>query len=115
RVFGRWARCAPRQRVSKARHVAGVGMMQKTIGLAGITAVVLLALASAGTAQDSPSTAQQEERMGETLRSYLLKHPEIIDEAMQALRERQAAGGGRETAPGRAGYRDGVLAEPISP
>ena len=44
-------------------------MMEKTIGLAGITAVVLLALASAGTAQDSPSTAQQEERMGEAVRA----------------------------------------------
>ena len=66
-------------------------MNSKTIGLIGITAVVLLALASAGTAQDTPSTAQQEERMGEAVRGYLLKHPEIIDEAMQVLRERQAA------------------------
>jgi hypothetical protein len=73
-------------------------MMEKTIGLAGITAVVLLALGSAGTAQDSSSTAQQEERMGETVRTYLLKHPEIIDEAMQALRERQAAEAAAKTA-----------------
>jgi hypothetical protein len=85
-------------------------MIEKTIGLAGITAVVLLALASAGTAQDSPPNAQQEERMGEILRTYLLKHPEIIDEAMQARRERQAAEAtaktaGSEGAQGRAARR----------
>src|SRR5262245_60904185 len=104
-----------RARFSKARHVAGVGMIEKTIGLAGITAVVLLALASAGTAKDSPPHAQQEERMGESLRTYLLKHPEIIDEAMQALRERQAAEAAAKTARALKEHRDELLADPMSP
>jgi protein-disulfide isomerase len=90
-------------------------MMEKTIGLAGITAVVLLALASAGTAQDSPSTARQEKRMGEILRTYLLKHPEIIGEAQQALRERQAAEAAAKTAQALKGHRDELLADPMSP
>jgi protein-disulfide isomerase len=90
-------------------------MIEKTIGLAGITAVVLLALASAGTAQDSPPNAQQEERMGEILRTYLLKHPEIIDEAMQALRERQAAEAAAKTAQALQEHRDALLADPMSP
>jgi protein-disulfide isomerase len=89
--------------------------MEKTIGLAGIAAVVLLALASAGTAQDSPSTAQQEERMGEILRTYLLKHPEIIEEAMQALRERRAAEAAAKTAQALKEHRDELLADPMSP
>src|SRR5215472_12346842 len=90
-------------------------MNSKTIGLAGITAFVLLALASAGKAEDSPSTAQQEERMGEILRTYLLKHPEIIDEAMQALRERQAAEAAAKTARALQEHRDALLADPMSP
>src|SRR5215472_17813806 len=90
-------------------------MNSKTIGLAGITAVVLLALASAGTAQDSPSTAQQEERMGEAVRAYLLKHPEIIDEAMQARRERQAAEAAAKTELALKEHRDDLLADPMSP
>jgi protein-disulfide isomerase len=90
-------------------------MMEKAIGLAGITAVVLLALASAATAQDSPSTAQQEERMGEILRTYLLKHPEIIDEAMQALRERQAAEAAAKTARALQEHKGELLGDPMSP
>ena len=86
-------------------------MIEKTIGLAGIMAVALLALVSAGTAQDSPSTAQQEDRMGEAVRAYLLKHPEIIDEAMQALRERQAA----EAAAGPAGAQGRAARRPDEP
>src|ERR1700746_2787857 len=90
-------------------------MSTKTVGLAGITAVVLLALASAGTAQNSPPTAQPDERMGEILRMYLLKHPEIIDEAMQARQERQAAEGGPKTAQALKEHRDELLADPMSP
>src|SRR5262245_53974345 len=101
--------------LARPRHVAGAGMIEKTIGLAGITAAVLLALASAGTAQDSLSTAQQEERMGEIVRTYLLKHPEIIDEAMQALRQRQAAEAAAKTAQALQEHRDELIADPMSP
>jgi protein-disulfide isomerase len=90
-------------------------MIRKTIGLAGLTAAVLLASASAGTAQDSPFTAQQEERMGEIVRAYLLEHPEIINEAMQTLRERQAAEAAARAAQAMQEHRDELLADPMSP
>jgi protein-disulfide isomerase len=90
-------------------------MIERIIGLAGITAAVLLALASAGTAQDPSFTAQQEERMREIVRTYLLEHPEIIDEAMQAYRERQAAEAAAKAAQALQEHRDELLADPMSP
>src|SRR5262245_15487079 len=102
-------------RVSEAGYAIGDGMIEKTIGLVGITVAVLLASAPAGAAQDPPLTAQQEERMGEFLRTYLLKHPEIIDEAMQVLRERQAAQAAAKTAQVLQEHRDALLADPMSP
>jgi protein-disulfide isomerase len=90
-------------------------MIKKTIGLAGLTAAVLLLSASAGTAQDPPFTAQQEERMGEIVRAYLLEHPEVINEAMQALRERQAAEEAARAARALQEHRDGLLSDPMSP
>jgi len=53
--------------------------------------------------------------MGEILRTYLLKHPEIIDEAMQALRERRAAEAAAKTAQALQEHRDALLADPMSP
>jgi protein-disulfide isomerase len=53
--------------------------------------------------------------MGEILRTYLLKHPEIIDEAMQAQRERQAAEAAAKTAQALKEHRDELLADPMSP
>jgi protein-disulfide isomerase len=90
-------------------------MIEKTIGVVGLTAAVLLASASAGTAQDSPFTARQEERMGEIVRTYLLAHPEIINDAMQALRERQAAEEAARIAQALQEHRDELLADAMSP
>src|SRR5215831_8325484 len=102
-------------RVSEAGYAIGDAMIEKTIGLVGMTVAVLLASASAGAAQDPPLTAQQEERMGEIVRTYLLKHPEIIDEATQALRERQAAEAAAKTAQALQEHRGALLADPMSP
>jgi protein-disulfide isomerase len=90
-------------------------MIRKTVGLAGLTTAVLLASASAGTAQDPPFTAPQEERVGEIVRAYLLEHPEVINEAMQALRERQAAEAAARVAQALQERRDELLADPMSP
>jgi hypothetical protein len=65
-------------------------MNTKTIGLAGLTAM-FVATASPGMGQPSPLTSDQEARVAEIVRTYLLAHPEVIAEAMQAHRERQAA------------------------
>ena len=53
--------------------------------------------------------------MGEIVRAYLLKHPEIINEAMQSLRERQAAEAAAKTAQALKEHRDELLADPMSP
>lgn len=90
-------------------------MIKKTIGLAGLAAAVLLASASAGAAEDPPFTAQQEERLGEIVREYLLEHPEIINEAMLALRERQAAEEAAIVAQALQEHKDELLADPMSP
>jgi copper resistance ScsC-like protein len=102
-------------RVSEAGYAIGDAMIEKTIGLVGIMVAVLLASASPGAAQDPPLTAQQDERMGEVVRTYLLKHPEIINEAMQALRERQAAEEAAKAAPGPAGARGRAARRPDEP
>jgi protein-disulfide isomerase len=53
--------------------------------------------------------------MREIVRTYLLKHPEIINEAMQALQERQAAEATARAAQALQEHRDELLADPMSP
>jgi protein-disulfide isomerase len=102
-------------RVSAAGYAIGDGMIRKTIGLAGITAAVLLASATAAIAEDSSFTAAQEQQMREIVRTYLLEHPEIINEAMQAHQERLAAEAAAKTAQALQEHRDELLADPMSP
>jgi protein-disulfide isomerase len=90
-------------------------MIRKTIGLAGITAVVLLASATAAIAEDSSFTAAQEQQMRELVRTYLLEHPEIINEAMQAHQERLAAEAAAKTAQALKDHRDDLRSDPMSP
>src|SRR5262245_22796439 len=90
-------------------------MIEKTVGLAGIATAALLASASASTAQDPPFTPRQEERMGEIVRTYLLKHPEIINEAMRALEERKAAEETARVAQVLKEHKDELLTDPMSP
>jgi protein-disulfide isomerase len=90
-------------------------MIEKTIGLAGIASAVLLASASVATADDPSFTTQQEQQMREIMRTYLLEHPEIINEAMQALQTRQAAEAAAKTARALREHRDELLSDPMSP
>jgi protein-disulfide isomerase len=87
-------------------------MIKNTIGLA---AAVLLASASAGMAQNSPFSAQQEKRMGEFMRAYLLDHPEILNDAMRALGERQAAEKAAKTAQALHEHKHELLSDPMNP
>ncbi len=89
-------------------------MIRKTIGLAGTTAVVLLASASAAMAEDG-LTAQQEQQMREIVRTYLLEHPEIINEAIQAHQERLAAEAAAKSAQALKDHRDDLRSDPMSP
>ncbi|MGH8579339.1 MAG: DsbA family protein [Gammaproteobacteria bacterium] len=90
-------------------------MIKNIIGLAGLTAGALLVSACARTAQDAPFTAQHEERVEEIVRAYLLQNPEILTEAMQALRERQTAEEAARVAQALQEHRDELLADPMSP
>jgi protein-disulfide isomerase len=89
-------------------------MNTKTIGLAGLTAM-LLATASPGMGEPPPLTSDQETRVTEIVRAYLLAHPEVIAEAMQAYRERQSAEEAAKIAQGVQQHRDELLADPTSP
>jgi protein-disulfide isomerase len=90
-------------------------MMKKTIGIASLTAAVLMLSASAGRAEDPPFTAQQEERVGEIVRAYLLEHPEVLTEASRALQARQAEEAAAQFAQALQERRDELLADPMSP
>jgi protein-disulfide isomerase len=90
-------------------------MIEKSISLAGIMTAVLFASASAGTAQDPALSTQQEQQVREIVRTYLLEHPEIIDEAMQALQERQAAEAAQKAVQAVQRHRGELLSDPMSP
>ncbi len=89
--------------------------MIKNIFGAGLAAALLLGSASAVTAQDPPFTAQQEERVGEIVRAYLLEHPEVLAEASRALQARQAEEAAARTAQALQEHKDELLADPMSP
>jgi protein-disulfide isomerase len=89
-------------------------MNTKTIGLAGLTAM-LVATAWPGMGQPPPLTSDQEARVTEIVRAYLLAHPEVIAEATQALRERQSAEEAAKVAQGVQQHRGELLADPMSP
>jgi protein-disulfide isomerase len=90
-------------------------MIKNIIGLAGLTVGALLVSACASTAQDALFTAQHEERVEEIVRAYLLQNPEIITEAIHALRERQTAEEAARVAQALQEHRDELLADPMSP
>jgi protein-disulfide isomerase len=97
-----------------ARIATGLGspMTTRTVTLA---AAALLGLVHGASAEEAGLTAAQEARVGELVRAYLLEHPEIINEALQALQERQAAEETARIAQALHEHRDELLADPMSP
>jgi protein-disulfide isomerase len=67
--------------------------MRRFIALAALTIVGGLALAGPAGAADTPKpfTPEQEKAIREVVRDYLVKHPEVLVEAIQALQEKQQA------------------------
>jgi hypothetical protein len=78
-------------------------MMKELVILGGLTAFLLTLLAPADKAQDGsldgPFTAEQEQRIEEIVRAYLLKRPETLIEARQALEAAPSRGGSRAVRP----------------
>jgi protein-disulfide isomerase len=94
-------------------------MIRRLIILGGLTVALLALLAPAGKAQhgslDRPFTAAQEERIEEMVRAYLLKHPEVLIEARQALEARQAEAAAARFAQALQKVREGLLDDPATP
>ncbi|TFI57017.1 DsbA family protein [Sphingomonas parva] len=72
----------------------------KTGLAAGVLGIVIGGAAMALWVQGRGGTAS-DEQVGETVRAYLLEHPEVIPEAMQRLQEREA---GKIVSANRAAY-----------
>jgi protein-disulfide isomerase len=94
-------------------------MMKELVILGGLTAFLLTLLAPAGKAQDGsldgPFTAEQEQRIEEIVRAYLLKRPETLIEARQALEARQAEAAAAQFALALQQTREGLLHDPATP
>ncbi len=60
-------------------------------GTLRILAAVLVLATTPALAADDPLTTEQRRAVGEIVREYLRKHPEVLLEAIQALREKQEA------------------------
>lgn len=69
------------------KHFAGMGMMGRW--LAGIVGLVLLLAACSQGPSGSPPKA--DDAFGTKVRAFLLAHPEILDEMVQALEAKRAA------------------------
>jgi protein-disulfide isomerase len=94
-------------------------MIKRLVILGGLTTALLTLLAPAGKAQDGsldrPFTATQEERIEEIVRAYLLKRPETLIEARQALDTRQAEAAAAQFALALQKTRQGLLHDPATP
>jgi protein-disulfide isomerase len=64
-------------------------MRQLLAPLSAAGFLAALALAHAALAQTSPFNDQQKDAIGQVVREYLLKHPEVLQEAMIELEKRQ--------------------------
>jgi protein-disulfide isomerase len=64
-------------------------MRQLLAPLSAAGFLAALALAPAALAQTSPFNDQQKDAIGQVVREYLLKHPEVLQEAMIELEKRQ--------------------------
>ena len=67
--------------------------MRRLFPLAALTLALGLALAGPAAAADAPKafTPEQEKAIREVVRDYLVNHPEVLVEAIQALQEKQQA------------------------
>jgi protein-disulfide isomerase len=91
-------------------------MIKMSMAIAGLTFAALLLAASGAQVQDeSAFTAAQEKRLQELVRAYLLENPEVIADAAQVLRERQAAEQAARVARALQEHRDELLGDPASP
>jgi protein-disulfide isomerase len=91
-------------------------MTKTSIAIAGLTAFVCGIVALPARAQDAPPfTPEQEQRVQEIMRAYLLEHPEILIEAREALQARQAKEAAAQFAQALQEVREDLLHNPATP
>jgi protein-disulfide isomerase len=84
--------------------------------LARIMLAALLVISSGCVVQAAdPAQGPLREATEEIIRDYLLKHPEIIGQALRTLEERQRQAEKQETMKALAAHREDLLSDPRSP
>ncbi|MEW5728775.1 MAG: DsbA family protein [Pseudomonadota bacterium] len=66
-------------------------MIRKTVAAAAIVSATLLTAHPAAAQKDQALTPDQAEAVRKVVREYLMEHPEVISEAIEALREKMRA------------------------
>lgn len=91
-------------------------MTKRPLVFVGLTvfACAIVAL-PAGSQDASPFTTEQEQRVEELVRAYLLDHPEVLVEARRVLQERQAEEAAAQFTAALEETREGLLHDPVTP
>src|SRR5712691_3761730 len=85
-------------------------------GLAGVVLAMLLVVSANRVADAAdPAQVQSREATEEIIRDYLLKNPEIVEQALRILEERQRKAEKQETMKALAAHREDLLSDPRSP
>ncbi len=83
-------------------------MIRKTIAAAAFAAAALLAQPAAAQ-KDDALTPDQAEAVRKIVRAYLMEHPEVITEAVEALREKMRAQAEADAKQALKAYKDELL------
>lgn len=85
-------------------------------GPAGVVLAMLLVVSTCGAAEAAdPAQGLSREATEEIIRDYLLKNPEIVEQALRILEERQRKAEKQETMKALAAHREDLLSDPRSP
>ena len=85
-------------------------------GLAGVLLAMLLVVSANWVADAAdPAQVQSREATEEIIRDYLLKNPEIVEQALRIIEERQRKAEKQESMKALAAHREDLLSDPRSP
>jgi len=85
-------------------------------GLAGVLLAMLLVVSANWVADAAdPAQVQSREATEEIIRDYLLKNPEIVEQALRIIEERQRKAEKQESMKALVAHREDLLSDPRSP
>ena len=91
-------------------------MSRSLAAVAALVLAALLAMSSVCVVQAAdPAQGLSREATEEIIRDYLLKNPEIVDQALRILDERQRKAEKQETMKALAAHQEDLLSDPGSP